>query len=111
MSKQHPHKHSKKKPQAVNAAACPQRVIEKDTIHKANANMNHSQNKAKKALLLRQMKMRERKQKHPVISKTNKIFSDRQRELKTKQNIQTQNENKQKINTVERRKSNNASKT
>lgn len=49
MSKQHPHKHSKKKPQAVNAAACPQRVIEKDTIHKANANMNHSQNKAKKS--------------------------------------------------------------
>lgn len=58
MSKQHPHKHSKKKPQAVNAAACPQRVIAKDTIHKANANMNHSQNKAKKALLLRRINAR-----------------------------------------------------
>lgn len=59
MSKQHPHKHSKtEKPQAVNAAACPQRVIEKDTIHKANANMNHSQNKAKKALLLRRINAR-----------------------------------------------------
>lgn len=72
--------------------------------------MNHSQNKAKKALLLRRINARAQA-KNPVISKTNKIFSDRQRELKTKQNIQTQNENKQKINTVERRKSNNASKT
>lgn len=70
MSKQHPHNtQQKEKPQAVNAAACPQRVIEKDTIHKANANMNHSQNKAKKSTFVeRRIKMRERKQKHPVIS-------------------------------------------
>lgn len=55
--------------------------------------------------------MRERKQKHPVISNKQTKYLVIGRENWKQNNIQTQNENKQKINTVERRKSNNASKT
>lgn len=77
MSKQHPHKHSKKKPQAVNAVASAEGHRKRHHPQGKRKHESLTKQSKKKALLLRRIKMRERKQKHPVISKTNKIFSDR----------------------------------